>query len=142
MARSVNRYNKPTPKTFEGQLVWFTRRPYPSHQGGGIEVRGPYLNKPKPTLRDKEHTTFECYKLVKVEDEQPVAYVLRSFDDAILVQAILIEYLKKNQVFDKNRDMAKEGYSFANGSAFHNVFTQNGRLDEFYYPKYKHMLKK
>lgn len=63
-------------------------------------------------------------------------YTIRRKRDLKEVQAILIAYLKEYEVFDKKRDMTKEGNSFAKGSAFYDVFVRNGRLDELFKPQY------
>lgn len=63
-------------------------------------------------------------------------YKIKRKSDLKEVQAILTQYLKDNKVLDKNRDMTKEGHSFAKGSAFYDVFVRNGRLDELYKPQY------
>ncbi len=63
-------------------------------------------------------------------------YAIRRKADLKKVQAILTAYLKEYKVWDKNRDMTKEGHSFAKDSAFYDVFVRNGRLDELFKPQY------
>jgi hypothetical protein len=64
-------------------------------------------------------------------------YQIRSKKNLPAAQQILTNYLIRWKLLDKNRDMTKEGHSFAKGSAFHLEFEQNGLLDKWYKPVYE-----
>lgn len=66
-----------------------------------------------------------------------IAYKLKDDNNALKVQTILKDYLIDYGVWKKGRDMFKEGFSFANGSAFHDVFVRNGLLNKLYEPIYE-----
>ena len=70
--------------------------------------------------------------------DEIVGYMISDINNAKEVQAILTQYLINYELLDEDedRDMTKEGLTFAKGSAFYDVFVRNGRLEELYSPIY------
>ena len=70
------------------------------------------------------------------EKEEIVGYNIKDESNLPKVQKILKDYLIDYEIWDKKRDMTKEGKTFAIHSAFYDVFVRNGLLEELYRPVY------
>lgn len=71
---------------------------------------------------------------------KPNHYTIRRKSDLRKAQDILTQYLKDCDFFDENRDMTKEGHSFAHGSSFYDVFVRNGLLEQMYKTHYERIV--
>lgn len=78
---------------------------------------------------ENKHDVIDC-------NQEIVAYRIKDLSNIRQAQQILKDYLIEHEVWNPKRDMTKEGRSFANGSAFYDVFVKNGLLGDWYRPVY------